>query len=54
MFSELDYSKNPRVRDAGKQNFNMHKNGTVGFLIELQGRSIAPQPFKLSTSLAFT
>lgn len=36
----MDYSKNPRVRDAGQANFNKSKNDKVGFLIELQGRAV--------------
>ncbi|CAF0763571.1 unnamed protein product [Brachionus calyciflorus] len=44
----VDYSKNPRVRDSGKANFLANKNGNgVALLIELQGRSIVPQTFKI-------
>ena len=47
----MDYTKNPRVRDAGKANFDAYKKGNgVGMLIELQGRSIVPQTYKLSKS----
>ena len=47
-FSPIDYSQNPRVRDAGKANFLANKNGTgVALLIELQGRAIAPTTFRV-------
>ena len=53
-FSVLDYSKNPRVKGAGKSNFDAYKNGNgAGLLIELQGRSIVPQTYKLSNWIFF-
>ncbi len=51
-FRQIDYAKNPRVRDVGKSNFNAYKNGNgLGMLLELQGRSFTPRSYKSSNVL---
>lgn len=45
--SNMSFSDVPRVRDAGKHNFYADKKGTVGLLLQLNGRSITPRAFKM-------
>ena len=54
-YRPVDYSKNPKVRGAGKTNFDANKNGNgVALLIHLQGRSIEPQTFRMSNSFFYS
>ena len=49
--SSVDYSKNPRVRDDGKANYDQSKNSKgMALLLHLQGRALPSPTFKLRKS----